>query len=249
MHFISLRSGSYGNGYLISDGKTTLMLDAGVPRKLVYWAMNGFGLPAPSYIFISHEHHDHIKCLGVLLRSFNAKVVATPGTLQNIEPLEKEVIPMDSWNELSIDGFGVRFIPKPHDAADPVCFMVEHKSGDSAAIVSDLGYPETAVVCAVAGAKTILIESNYDDAMLRKGRYSEMLKQRIAGRYGHLSNRQCGDFLQSFLHNGLQTVILGHLSENNNMPEIAFDYARKRLPTSVELAVASRFEPLAVFRE
>ncbi len=92
MHFISLRSGSSGNGYLISDGRTTLMFDAGVPRKSLFDVVKGCHIPLPHYIFISHEHHDHIKCIDVLTKALptSEKIVGTRGTLDWIYPLEKE---------------------------------------------------------------------------------------------------------------------------------------------------------------
>ena len=246
MYFVSLRSGSYGNGYLISDGATTLMFDAGVPRKLVFWAMRESNIPAPKIIFISHEHSDHIKSLGILLRAFspNIKVVATSGTLDAMTFLQNaETIVLDRNGEISVENFSVRFVQKPHDAADPVAFFVEHTSKKSAAIVTDIGHPNDDTISGIAGANLLLVESNYDPKMLENCDYPELLKARIDGPYGHLSNRQCSKLLSEYVHSGLQKVILGHISEDNNFPEIAKKCSRKALPATVELDVASRYEP------
>ncbi len=246
MYFVSLRSGSYGNGYLLSDGATTLMFDAGVPRKLVLGAMRELNIPKPEYIFISHEHNDHTKFLDILTRAFspNIKVVATSGTLDAMSFLPNaEMTVIDRNSAISAGNFSVQFVPKPHDAADPVAFFIEHTSKKTAAIVTDLGHPADDTISGIAGANLLLVESNYDPKMLENGNYPELLKARIDGPYGHLSNRQCAKLLSEYIYSGLQKVILGHISEDNNFPEIARKCSRKTLPTSVELDIASRYEP------
>jgi phosphoribosyl 1,2-cyclic phosphodiesterase len=248
MFFVSLRSGSYGNGYLISDGTSTIMFDAGVPRKLVHWAMSELQIPAPTHIFISHEHHDHIKTLDILVRAFpHIEIVATNGTLGGIWNLPNaEICAAKANDEIAINGFCVRLIPKPHDAAEPVSFVVQHRSGKNIAMVTDIGYPAPEVIENVRGADLLLIESNYDPKMLKASLYPEYLKWRISSDHGHLSNKQCGEFIEAAIHADMKTIVLGHLSEKNNHPDIAFKSARKRVPAASDLFVASRYEPVII---
>ena len=245
---ISLRSGSYGNGYIVSDGFTSLLFDAGVPKKFVVGAMREFGIPKPNNIFISHEHTDHIKTLDILVRAFSPTVYATAGTFGAMSigtnGADREIV--DVGNEIAVGNFAIRFIPKPHDAAEPVSFIVEHTSGEKIAIITDIGYPEKSVIDAVKNANTLLIESNYEPEMLRNSDYPDNLKKRIAGDNGHLSNLQCVEFLKEMLFGKLSTVILGHLSEKNNSPLLAFDRAKSQIPKKTRLLVASRYEPVAV---
>ncbi|MCD6595589.1 MBL fold metallo-hydrolase, partial [bacterium] len=248
MFLISLRSGSYGNGYIISDGSDSLLFDAGVPRKLVLWAMREFDIPQPENIFISHEHSDHTKTLDVLVRAFSPTIYATEGTFGAMfvgtNGADRKIV--DTESEIPIGNFAIRFISKPHDAAEPVSFIVERTSGEKIAIITDIGYPEPAVVDAAKNVNTLLIESNYEPEMLRNSDYPEELKERIAGDYGHLSNFQCVEFLQQVSFDKLSTVILGHLSEHNNLPQLALDKVKPKIPSDVKLVIASRYEPVAV---
>jgi len=245
---ISLRSGSYGNGYIISDSKTTLLFDAGIPRKLVWWAMDEYEIPAPDKLFISHEHSDHVKTLGIINRAFSPQIYATKGTLKALhyDIRDAKINTTEPFSETDSGSFGVRLIPKPHDAAEPVFFMIEHKSGHKIAIVTDIGHPAQKVLDEIETPDVLIVEANYEPKMLRDSNYPEYLKKRVAGDDGHLSNRQCIEFLQKLPHNKLKKVMLGHLSENNNQPEVAFNQIRPILPSYIELLVASRYEPVAV---
>ncbi|RKZ35063.1 hypothetical protein DRQ33_00700 [bacterium] len=247
--FISLRSGSSGNGYIISDGVDSILFDAGIPKKLILQVANEHNIPLPSNLLISHEHTDHIKNLNVITRTLNPTVYSTAGTLGAIlhHIRDSEIFPVSPGSEISIGKFAVRFIPTPHDSAQPVSFLTEHISGKKIALITDIGNPCENVIHSVRGANIILIESNYEPRLLKESTYPSTLKTRIAGKYGHLSNIQCVDFVQRFYHHKLQTVILGHLSENNNRPELAFGRIRPIIPFLVDLHIAHRYEPM-IFR-
>lgn len=246
MIFVSLRSGSYGNGYLISDGKTTLMFDAGVPVKLVRDALSKHSLPKPSHIFISHEHGDHVKNLDVLLRALSPEtyVVANRATMGAMRRFAARPMEVENNSDVTVGGFVVRLTPKPHDAVSPVGFRIEHSNGTSAAIVTDLGHPHPDVLTGVSEVNFLLIESNYDPEMLLKGPYPQYLRERVDGHKGHLSNQQCRSFLECFIHDKLNEVMLGHISEQNNHPELALKCIAEILPRHVKLSVALRYDPV-----
>jgi phosphoribosyl 1,2-cyclic phosphodiesterase len=245
--FISLRSGSYGNGYIISDGTNSAMFDAGVPKSLVKWALDLHKIPPPTHIFISHEHHDHVRTLGRIANFLDDKivVVGTQKTLSRTRTFDLQVYPLESNVKFAVGDLIVTLIPKPHDAVEPVGFVIEGQ-GEKIAIMSDLGFPDECVVESMMNCNVILLESNYDHDMLMTGNYPQHLKVRIAGNRGHLSNEQCVSILARILDGSLQKVALGHLSEENNTPQKAFECAKNFLPSDVKLVVASRYEPMVI---
>ncbi len=246
MLFVSLRSGSNGNGYLLSDGDTTLMFDAGVPRGLVCSVLRNLGIPQPEVIFLSHEHSDHVRSLDALVPFVCDVVCATAGTLGALWDVPGRATTLSVWETASFGRFAVTFVPKPHDAAEPVGFLVEHTSGKSAALFVDLGHPTKEVIEAARISTALLIEANYEPRLLRLGRYPRHLKLRISGPFGHLSNRQCASLLEAAVHENLEVVVLGHLSEENNTPTLALAAAGRKVPPSAKLFVASRYKPLVV---
>jgi len=242
MIFVSLKSGSSGNGYILSDGSETLLFDCGVPRRMIVEVLTQFSLPSPRNVFISHEHGDHTSTLGIIQRAFCPTFFLTNGTHQAIAHVHPdshfEVRP--PREEIDIGGFCVRLIPKSHDARDPVYFEIEHLSGEKIVIATDMGKVDAEFLQIADASTTLLIESNYDTKMLREGFYSAQLKARIASSRGHLSNAQTAELLAQLSCTRTQKVILGHLSAENNTVQLAYNASRKTLPMFCDLIVAAR---------
>ena len=244
--FISLRSGSFGNSYVVSDGETTILIDAGAPKKLVAANTVEMGLPPPRALFITHEHHDHTKSLAPIARHFAPKIFATPGTIfalgRKLETVGSAVVPIDAGTQVAVGKFAVSSILISHDAAQPVAFRIDHTGGESAAILSDMGDFGAGITDFACGAGLVLIEANYDPQLLRNSWYPEYLKRRIASRRGHLSNYQCARLAGRLIDSGTKLVVLGHISENNNTPDLALNTVRAHIDFP-HLATADRYNP------
>ena len=236
MYFCPLFSGSSGNALFCQYGNTRLLLDAGKPGRPIEEALRSIGV-APetlSGILVTHEHSDHIAGVGVLARRFSLPVYATPGTWMAMEgkigkipgQLRREFYAgRDFWlGDIGVVPFGI-----PHDAADPVGFRL-YGGSLSVSTATDLGHFSREVYDQIAGSSLILLESNHDPEMLRMNpHYNTVLKARILGDRGHLSNEICARALISLVAAGTGTVLLGHLSGENNTPELAMRVSREAL--------------------
>lgn len=223
MRVTSFGSGSSGNALLVQSGATSILIDAGVPIRRLRAGLAAAGVVGDELtaILVSHEHHDHVRTLSQLMSRFACPVMATRGTLGALGAAGR-----DAWEALVPD-YSVRVeeitvtpIGVPHDAAEPVGFVVD--DGETqAAIFTDLGETPDALLGAVANSRLVVLEANYDEAMLARGSYPAHLKRRIRGRLGHLSNADCAAFLTRGLGDRTVDVWLAHLSENNNHPAVA----------------------------
>lgn len=230
--FCPLRSGSSGNALFVAGGETRVLLDAGLSGRTVEEALRAVGGDPTclSAILVSHEHSDHIKGVGILSRRWNLPVYATEKTwlamekkpgMENISLKNRRVFTAGEGfyiRDLAVTPFSI-----PHDAADPVGFCVEC-GGRKLCVATDLGRIASTWMRAAEGADLLLLESNHDPELLRMTpRYSAALKARILGARGHLSNGECGKALVALAQTGVRNVILGHLSQETNNPELAFD--------------------------
>ncbi|HET9014357.1 MAG TPA: MBL fold metallo-hydrolase [Thermomicrobiaceae bacterium] len=223
-------SGSSGNAMLVESSGTALLVDAGVTARRIHQGLAGAGLsPAGlAAVLVSHEHWDHVRALSSLGLDHACPVYATAGTAAALGA------PARGWSHLACDatiGIGalsVTAIAIPHDAAEPVGFLIE--DGEWAvSIFTDLGAPPPSLASPIGRAHLVVLESNYDHLMLARGRYPEHLKRRIRGPLGHLSNDDCGAFLSAGLDGTARDVWLAHLSENNNRPGLAVETVREHL--------------------
>ena len=238
--FLSLSSGSSGNCYFFTDGKTTFLIDAGVgprtcARKLSEY---GFSLGDVDFILVTHDHTDHIKALGVISSRYSKPVyttvplkealmrnICTVGKLKgNVHTLEPDIAQ-------DICGVWVTAFRVPHDATDAVGYSIVF-GGRNITIVTDCGKFSDNILNYAVLADTLILESNYDSKMLEEGDYTPILKYRIRSGAGHLSNSESAAALKSIYcgRKGLlQQVFLCHLSDNNNTPALALESARKAL--------------------
>jgi phosphoribosyl 1,2-cyclic phosphodiesterase len=252
--YAALASGSRGNCHAFSDGQRTLLVDVGINLKQIRLRLAAIGWD-PSLVravALSHEHSDHIAAVPVLLRNTDWAFMVTAETLaaiqaiQNIEIPPSRIIPLRAGRTTDWDGVAVLPFTIPHDAADPVAFRLEW-AGRHAAVVTDLGHPTALVADHCSGLDLLVLEANHDVQMLREGDYPPALKARILSRIGHLSNESMGELLAGVLGPRLKTVVLAHLSEQNNTP----DYARAAAAVilgaaATRLQLARQHEPLLV---
>ena len=234
MRITSIASGSSGNSIYVGSDTTHLLVDVGISGKKVLNGVNALDLDMQDIdgIFITHEHSDHIAGLGVVARRYGIPIYLTRGTKEAIlrsgtvgkidESLFTEVRPDE---KLTIKDITINPMRVSHDAADPVAYRF--KSGDkNIGIITDLGTYNDYTVESLRGMDALFIEANHDVNMLEVGPYPYPLKQRILGDKGHLSNELAGGLLTRLMNDRLQAVFLGHLSKENNLPELAYESVR-----------------------
>ena len=225
--FIPLFSGSSGNATLVCSGRTKVLIDAGVSGSRLEEALAGAGEDIRDVrgILITHEHNDHIAGAGVLSRKHNIPIYATDGTWQagvkklgSVHPRHVRII---DKTEFFIDDLLVEPFAIPHDAAEPVGYCVS--SGNRrVAVATDLGWFPQSVEYRLHKCDLVLLEANHDVNMLVAGRYPRSLKERIRSRSGHLSNDEAGDAAVKLVAAGVTSILLGHLSRENNEEPIAY---------------------------
>lgn len=234
MRLCSIASGSSGNCIYTGTEATHVLVDAGISGKKVEAGLHSLGLTGHDMdgILITHEHSDHINGLGVLCRRYRIPIYATPGTIGAIKSCKSlGEIPEELFHEVEADeaftikDLTVRPMRISHDAAEPVAYRFSYGK-KRAAVCTDLGiYNDYTVEC-LKGMDVLLLEANHDVNMLQVGSYPYYLKQRILGNRGHLSNENAGRLLSRVLHDDLKKVVLGHLSQENNLPELAYEAVR-----------------------
>lgn len=231
MKLCSIASGSSGNCIFAGSDTTSLLVDAGISGKRVENGLNTIGHTGRDLdgILVTHEHSDHIRGLGVLSRKLQVPIYATKATIEEIlscsslgkfpEGIFYEIEPDRPFEigDLTVNPFTIS-----HDAADPVGYRIsqgEHSVG----IATDLGKYDDYIIENLQGLDALLLEANHDVNMLQVGAYPYYLKQRILSDRGHLSNCAAGQLLSSLLHDGMKEIMLGHLSQENNYEDLAFE--------------------------
>lgn len=225
--FCSLYSGSTGNSSLIQTENTKILIDAGESAKKISQALNSINVEPTEInaILITHEHSDHIKGVGTFSKKYNIPVYANSETW-NAMPTQKEKVTSDNIKYFKFEKFNIgdlSILPFsiPHDAANPCGFNIYYKD-KKISVATDIGHMTTEVVNNLTNSSFILLEANYDPNILKCSSYPYQLKQRIAGPNGHLPNDIAGKTISYLVQHGLNTVMLGHLSKENNFPELAY---------------------------
>lgn len=234
MELCSIASGSSGNCIYVGTEEGHILIDAGISGKRIEAGLNSIGLKTAEMqgILVTHEHIDHVAGLGVLARRYGIPMYATEGTIEAIKRMssvgkieESLFHVIEPEVDFTIGDMVIEPISISHDAADPVAYRVT--SGDkSAAVMTDLGYYDDRIVQKLKNLDVLLLEANHDVRMLQTGPYPYPLKQRILGNRGHLSNENSGRLLGEILHDNFKAAILGHLSKENNYPELAYETVR-----------------------
>ncbi len=231
----SLYSGSSGNSTLIGSDTSRILIDCGVSAKAAETALYNVGVKPDSIkaIFITHEHSDHIKGVGILSRKYNIPVYANESTWTQMQEKIGDINFscqrfIKNNSEMYIDDMCISNFKTSHDAIDSVGYTVE-MNNKKVSILTDTGYISNAMYNAVIGSQLILLESNYDRNMLAECTYPQVLKQRIAGNKGHLSNEDCASAILKLLDSNIKYILLSHLSKESNTPEVAFQTVKSIL--------------------
>ena len=240
MRICPIASGSSGNCIYIGNDNTHILVDAGLSGKKTAEGVNSLGLSMDdiSAILVTHEHRDHVGGLGVLARKYHIPIFLTNGTHLDIsrakdlgkidETLFNDIFPDEVFE---ISDIKITPIAISHDAAQPVGYRFECDN-KKAAIVTDLGVYDDYILNHLQGLDVAMIEANHDINMLQVGPYPYPLKQRILSDNGHLSNEASGKLISAILHDGIKSIYLGHLSHENNLPELAYETVRIEINTS-----------------
>lgn len=261
MKFCTLFSGSSGNASFISNGETRILIDAGASGAKIKSELESIGenIEDVDAVFVTHEHQDHIMGVGVLARRYGIPIYASRGTIdylrvndflkkipdENIRIIEK---PQICINNIIVNSFNIS-----HDANEPCGYVVwdANSPDNKIAIATDTGIITESIKEAVLGANTVLLESNHDVARLEFGDYPYELKVRIKSRIGHLSNDDAAKFAIELAGKGAKTILLGHLSEKNNIPELAYETVNAAFKinkvSGVDLSVAPRYSHSKIY--
>ncbi|MBP7175977.1 MAG: MBL fold metallo-hydrolase [Thermoclostridium sp.] len=252
----SLFSGSSGNAIYVTNNNTHLLVDAGISGKRIEESVTSAGVRMQDIhgILISHEHMDHILGAGILARRYNTPIYANKNTWEAMRSVLKKIpeqcIRTFATGEcFEIGDIEVHSFATPHDAAESVGFNFRYEN-KKVTIATDIGHVHQALLSNLEGSDMVLIESNHDIEMLKVGRYPWPLKQRILGDSGHLCNELAAKVVTHLAGKGTQKFLLGHLSKENNFPELAFETVKSSLQEKciiagkdVYLGVAHRERP------
>ena len=245
----SLASGSSGNSYYIQSPQGAVLIDAGLSgRKLIENIKAAGGDPALiKGVIVTHDHHDHVGGAGVLQRKFGWRLWMTAGTLdaaaKRLGNVRVEAVRPGSG--LDVAGMRFDFVPTPHDGVEPVMIMAE-RNGRRCGIFTDLGHVFDGLRDMLDSLDFVFLESNYDpDSLARNKRYPYPLKARIKGSHGHISNVEAAETVRDLPGSRLRRVVLSHLSQENNEPELAFECftritAARMRETGMKVGVAPR---------
>ncbi|MBI2384068.1 MAG: MBL fold metallo-hydrolase [Gammaproteobacteria bacterium] len=243
MQFASLGSGSKGNGTLIRAGRTTVLLDCGFSAREAERRLERLGVAPGSLdaILVTHEHGDHMSGVARLARRHGLAVWLTPGSFAAhdgpVMPKVRELCPHEPF---SVGDLRIEPFPVPHDAREP-CQFVFGDGRRRLGILSDAGSITPQMQAKLSGCDALMLECNHDPAMLAAGPYPERLKKRVGGDHGHLNNAQAAGLLAAMDTSRLQHLVLIHLSQVNNTPDLARQAVAEALKCAPgDLAVADQ---------
>lgn len=256
LNFCSLYSSSTGNCLFAQSENTNILIDAGVSVRKIENALSGINVSPESIsgILVTHEHSDHVQALGTFSKKYNIPVFANKETWLAISDEQKSKIAEENQKEFEIEEIfqigDLEILPFsiPHDAANPCGFNIFH-GNSKISIVTDLGHMTNQILKKLEHSSFILLESNYEPEVLKYSRYPYVLKKRIDGPNGHLSNIMAGKTISHLIPTGLQSAMLGHLSKENNFPELAYKTVMEQIvennlsENSITLNVANRIAP------
>lgn len=258
LKFCSLYSGSSGNCLYVESKGSKILIDAGTSCKKICEGLASIdsSIEKIDAILVTHEHSDHVQSLGMISKKYNIPVYANTETWNSMEK-QKEKILLENikffendkdflLNDLIIHPFST-----PHDAANPCGFNI-HNGKKKLSIATDLGHMDNNILSELQESSFILLEANYDPEILKVSKYPFHLKNRISGPNGHLSNETAGKTISALMKNNLKEVMLGHLSKENNFPELAYQTVAEELMQSnsdinnIKLSVANRYSPTKI---
>lgn len=228
MRIVNLASGSKGNSTFVAFGETKILIDAGLTEKKLAETLESINenISDIQGVLITHEHIDHIRAVKTLAKKYDMvfyvhKKLAESSAFKDIEFKVGKLFKFEN-NTFPVGEFEVQPFEISHDAIRPVGFVVNvFGKNEKAGFVTDLGVVSEIVKNTLKGSKIVFIESNYDENMLFGGKYPKIIKDRINGEFGHLSNAQSLELAKFLYDNGTKCFVLSHISENNNTYELA----------------------------
>ena len=248
MLVIPLQSGSKGNCYYVESDETRILVDAGITLKQARLRLqhHGKNIDDVNHLLITHDHSDHCRYAADYSKRLKVTVYATNRTLQAISRNRnasriQNASSFNAGQSLNIDSLKVHSVPTPHDAADGVAYILENET-HRIGILTDLGHAFAGLKEILRSLDAVIIESNYDEAMLQSGPYPDFLKRRIRGTGGHLSNEDSARLIHMADSSRLKWVCLCHLSDENNCPDTAIRTHQHWLGEDYPLYVAKRHE-------
>lgn len=232
--FYPLFSSSKGNAYFIGTEKGGILIDCGVSFKRLSSALenNRIPLSAVQAVFVTHEHCDHVAGLKILTQKTGIPVYGTKKTLRKLcddDKISPKSPVIDMNGIITCADMEISCFSTSHDAVNPCGYKIHTDDDKYCAVCTDTGSITLEADNALTGCKMVLIESNYDEMMLRRGNYPLYLKQRILSETGHLSNDACALQVGKLIKYGATHIVLGHLSQENNKPSLAFNTVKKFL--------------------
>lgn len=254
MKICNLASGSKGNCTYIESKSTSILIDEGlcVTEFLKRAAIVDIDVKSIKAIVVTHEHTDHVKGVARLAKLLNSKVYMHPKSLFKLKDIPAKIAQVNMDEQFCIDDLCITPFRLPHDSAYNQGYTVCDELA-SFSIATDLGVANSNVVERLAKSDCVLLESNHDLDLLKKGSYPYVLKQRILSNLGHLSNHDCANVAVELAKGNVKRLILGHLSEDNNTPELAFENTRSALEINnmkegkdIIVSVASQYKPTRI---
>jgi phosphoribosyl 1,2-cyclic phosphodiesterase len=245
----SLNSGSNGNCYYIGNKNEAVFVDAGLSCKETEIRMKrlGLGMERVKAIFISHEHSDHILGVSALVAKYKIPVYVSTATLKEAGfwKIRQFTVPFTAQQSIEIGSIRVTAFQKKHDACDPHSFVVS-EAKTHVGVFTDIGEPCEQLIHYFKQCHAAFLEANYDEEMLENGRYPFVLKKRIRGGSGHLSNHQALNLYASHRPAFMSHLLLSHLSKENNKPELV-ESLFKSIPSDTQVIIASRYMESAIY--
>ena len=254
LKFCSLYSGSSGNSSLVQSKDINILIDAGVSGKKIVDALASINIAIEniSAILVTHEHSDHIQSIATLSKKYNIPVYANKKTWDAMKDKknkisEDNVMYFNNNKSFSLGDLTIFPFDIPHDAANPCGFTISD-SNSKVSIATDIGHMTTSILDNIKNSNFLLLEANYEPDVLKCSSYPFHLKERIASPIGHLSNIEAGKTINYLADFGVKNIMLGHLSKENNFPELAYKSVLEQIENKdLTLNVASRFEPTKFF--
>lgn len=223
MKYVSLGSGSRGNATLVLENERGVLIDCGFNRKTLLQRLQEVAVDPRQLdaVFVTHEHGDHAKGVQALCEALNIPLYASFGTARSMNWVEHPLWQcIRSDERIQVGELNILPVVVPHDAEEPLQFVIENTGGKRLGVLSDLGSLTPHLIQAYSGCHALQLEANHDPQMLQTGPYPPSLRARVAGNFGHLSNQQCAELIRRVQWAGLQYVTAGHISEKNNAVEL-----------------------------
>lgn len=257
--FCSLFSGSSGNCLFVNTNHTKILIDSGVSCKKIGEGLEAVGASINDIdaILVTHEHSDHVQGLGTVSQKYDIPVYANQETWNAMEKQKNKINPnniftFENDKDFQLNDLTIHPFSTPHDAANPCGFNI-HNGTNKLSIATDLGHMNNDLISELYDSSFVFLEANYDPEILKVSKYPFPLKRRISGPHGHLSNATAGKTISNLLlKNDLKEVMLGHLSKENNFPELAYQTVTNELMennsdlNAIRLSVANRYLPSKV---